>query len=1266
MKYITMQSVWFYLLTALVTSGFFPVATVMSASDQTYEWPNCFDPNPIGSGTARLLFVHEDDLIATTVNSNSTSGVIQVVGRWNGAQWLPMGDLTKTMVVGALGHYNGDLIAGGGCYGETCNKSSLARWTGFEWVNFGKELDGYVNTMLQWGELLVVGGHFKIKGLSGVHNLAAWNGSSWQSLQAGGLGNYNRIMALAIYDGDLIIGGSFARLDGVAAGYVARYDGKRWHDLDGGTDAPVSHLTVYNDLLCVAGSFASAGGKPHAFLASWNGNSWQNLCPTIDGLEFTVENSPVQTMKNRNGQLYIGYNSRGPKSKANYGITVWDGQSWQELPTTGGISIRDLELYGDQLVACIVGNNAFPRLTNFHITNTIVTLKDNRWQWLDWNGLGVLSSKSLGLYQDELIITGRLGGGRADMIEVWRQDKWQPLLNIPAELSPETLQILNFEVSGQDVYFFATRHSESRKKTQFVLHYDGQIIHQLGQPFDQQFQLDSRLAVNDERLVLIGTVKGPRRSIGIAKVMSWSGTEWKEVTGIPSMYKVADAIGTDDGIFIAAMGENDVGSNQKKYHPVIWRWQGQEWDLVWNHDSGWIPFFHHDGKQLWAGVSSCRIGKDSPPPLLRWEAGKWQPYGEPLISTGDRAFTAYVRAMTIFQGQPMISCSCRDMGSPISRQSKIFNLYWQDGQWREFSGLDFYVEGLLAQGNRLWLIEPDLIQWGNITLTWYEGALVSEKSLATNQIALWHGFIENLEQQGESKPRQRRDEVVSLPNPISMGNVGENQIIEVSWEEYRGGKAGWFGYAPKNSEISSVETYQDHGQTLLPSLFHDYLGLGVTFATEPGSRYAVTFDYRLLENGKPLVGLANRAPTAMLQCLRGGASVDSVFVQLLPDRKIPGESGFQSVSMMVGAPGDSTWFKLSIESYNLSKDIDLEIVNFHIDKTDISLLDSYDELVTILSSRYRGRDGANCVGGEMVLSEFRSAAARATTNSELDAVIDQLLEVLQEQGMLDTEYPPATADYITRARSLNQHYGKIGFPSIKLNSEPAGSVWLSDSTFFLRTNGARGLAKLLFHEPRPFSLRHLSPETNYILDLRGKPRNLSKTKYLVYEKQVQRWLQVLTVASALRENNQMIFSYQGEDYFLKDGRLALYIGESKDTSGVMHLVSRSDTSPWLHGKIIVLANEWSDALSILALQGAPGVTVIGQPAYFFQRPETVFMLPHGLKVDFPTGVLTDTEGRNVLVKGVQPDEIIEVALEEDKTMARAMELMGIEWKTSSE
>ncbi len=155
--------------------------------------------------------------------------------------------------------------------------------------------------------------------------LISFDGSSWAHHgTASGV-----IRALHAFNGELIIGGVFTRIGGVAANRIARFDGRRFAPIGSGFRAGfVGALCVYNGALYAAGSFGSPQMPPGdpSRVAFWNGASWQSAGA---GLGSTVEALTVY-----NGKLIAGgwFSLSGSGGSAR--VAQFDGVSWTPLSPT--------------------------------------------------------------------------------------------------------------------------------------------------------------------------------------------------------------------------------------------------------------------------------------------------------------------------------------------------------------------------------------------------------------------------------------------------------------------------------------------------------------------------------------------------------------------------------------------------------------------------------------------------------------------------------------------------------------------------------------------------------------------------------------------------------------------------------------------------------------------------------------------------------------------------------------------------------------------
>ena len=175
------------------------------------------------------------------------------------------------------------------------------------------------------GDLLVAGG-----GGEQGPSVVSYDGSGWNSVGAlRPAGFFGQTLGMA--NGDLVIGGSFAEIDGVAAENVAVWNGSTWSALGQGVDGRVTALAEAPDgSLIVGGYFATAGGSPASRIARWSGGSWSTLGSGLP-------TPPGSIAVNEHGQVMVEFSGIAPVSPQHF-----DGQSWTIQVLPGALFVTDL------------------------------------------------------------------------------------------------------------------------------------------------------------------------------------------------------------------------------------------------------------------------------------------------------------------------------------------------------------------------------------------------------------------------------------------------------------------------------------------------------------------------------------------------------------------------------------------------------------------------------------------------------------------------------------------------------------------------------------------------------------------------------------------------------------------------------------------------------------------------------------------------------------------------------------------------------------
>jgi hypothetical protein len=220
----------------------------------------------------RSLTTYNGDLIAGLQSGG--------VRRFDGQQWQQIGNITGTVY--AMTVWNGNLVVGGSLFMQPpFQTGKVARWNGAWWW-VGGDMNGSVFALDVHEGKLVAGGWFSASGAVYLGGIGRWDGWSWSGYDLGfsfgeGAG---RVLATAIFDGELIAAGTFDCSGDQPLANIARWDGTAWNPLAGGISslAQVRDLVIDGQSLVAAGLFSSADGQPAHSIAQWTCDPAGPLC----------------------------------------------------------------------------------------------------------------------------------------------------------------------------------------------------------------------------------------------------------------------------------------------------------------------------------------------------------------------------------------------------------------------------------------------------------------------------------------------------------------------------------------------------------------------------------------------------------------------------------------------------------------------------------------------------------------------------------------------------------------------------------------------------------------------------------------------------------------------------------------------------------------------------------------------------------------------------------------------------------------------------
>ncbi len=306
--------------------------------------------------------------------------------------------------------YNGRLYVSGNFFNiNNTNIGAMARWDGAGWDSVGcpRGFMGSSDVMRIYNDKLHVGGYIddvcEIINQPGANNLmvATWNDSIWDEIGywKGTLENSGEIYSMAVYKGELYVGGNILAIKGVTTKGIARWDGSKWRSVRSGVTGgwrDVSAMAVYKDELYIGGSFTGIDSQLCLGVAKWNGSTWS---PVGTGLAAGsggggVGGMVVDTVKN---VLYLvgGFQYAGGIKVG--GIAQWDGTKWDSVGTPINNGGQGICMYRNKLFIGGSGKTYTP-------TDTVFASWDGK-KWTPHLGPDG-TVKRLIQYQDKLIVGG--------------------------------------------------------------------------------------------------------------------------------------------------------------------------------------------------------------------------------------------------------------------------------------------------------------------------------------------------------------------------------------------------------------------------------------------------------------------------------------------------------------------------------------------------------------------------------------------------------------------------------------------------------------------------------------------------------------------------------------------------------------------------------------------------------------------------------------------------------------------------------------------
>jgi hypothetical protein len=488
--------------------------------------------------------------------------------------------------------------------------------------------DAMVSALTLFDGKLVLSGSFGRAGGVAVNRVVQWDGGGWRKL---GTGLSESAPAGCIYNGELIVGG-------------ARWDGSAWQPLGPGIHG-VSALIPFGADLIAGGTFTQVGSTGASHIARWNGVAWQPLGLGVD--------ATVRALAVYGGELIAAGDFLTAGGVAAAHIARWNGTQWQPLGAGTSSAIYALLVHGADLVA---GGG-------FGYAGGAPASRVARWDGAHWSALGAgrpASVLALGEYQGNLVCGGNgvdvatwngtswvsfpvpllgvrclrefagqlVAGGtfaaangiELDNLARWDGSTWRPLhaLGIAGPGGTPALAVHAFTVwNGEWIAAGEFTHAGGVTCTR-VAAFDGTTWRPLGAGLDGTVEA---LVVHQGSLYAGGSFTHSGAE-SVPCVARWDGTTWGAVgTGVNAPVHALLSWGGE----LVAAGEFVVAGDADANH--IAQWDGGTWHAF---DLGMDSSVHALAVYRDSVVAGGDFNWASGNPvngIARWDGSEWQPLG---------------------------------------------------------------------------------------------------------------------------------------------------------------------------------------------------------------------------------------------------------------------------------------------------------------------------------------------------------------------------------------------------------------------------------------------------------------------------------------------------------------------------------------------------------------------------------------------------------------------------------------------------------------
>ena len=499
-------------------------------------------------------------------------------------------------------------------------------------------------------ELFVVGGNFTAVVDIVANRIAAWDPATgaWTALGAGCNGYVADLAVLP--SGALVAAGEFTLAGGIAANFIAQWDGTSWSALGGGLNSPAICLVVEPSGDLLVGYFDTATFAPA--VSRWNGTVWSRLGNgpvTLANDLVVLPNGDIVTVsrfgpvERWNGSTWqaIGTSSNqvfgNPPVPGSVEAAQWAfGRLWvagtfthmNGIPITGSATWNGLTWQAANVPVSVVRSLSL-RPNGHLLAAGVDSFVSSAWSFdgAQWTSLNLLTG-SFGVVEavvdlpnGEVVAGGsfsRVGTTQARHLARWNGMAWRPF---GSGLNGAVRKVVI--LPGGDRVYAGEFTSAGGAPANRVVRWDGVGFQQIGTGFNGSVEDLVQLGNGD--LVAGGffDFAGPTAVDGVAR---FDGQDWVPLgsataggSGVLALLPAGGA-GVVVGGYFASIGGVPAAS--------IARWDGTTWSSLGAGVSGFVyAIAQAQNGDIYAGGSFSTAGGVPAAKIARWNGATWSPLG---------------------------------------------------------------------------------------------------------------------------------------------------------------------------------------------------------------------------------------------------------------------------------------------------------------------------------------------------------------------------------------------------------------------------------------------------------------------------------------------------------------------------------------------------------------------------------------------------------------------------------------------------------------